>query len=102
MKKLKLKNLSKVGDVLTSEELKHIYGGDGSGSASGCEPDPCSSVVVIDPPFAAEKYGACAGKSKGTTCDFTISVLGEPQTLYGICLEGCYKKKTELLCTTSS
>jgi natural product precursor len=27
MKKLKLKNLSKAGNVLTSEELKHVYGG---------------------------------------------------------------------------
>ena len=32
MKKLKLKNLSAIGNVLTSEELKHVYGGAGSGS----------------------------------------------------------------------
>ena len=34
MKKLKLKNLANVGNVLTSEELKHVYGGIGSGGNS--------------------------------------------------------------------
>lgn len=37
MAKLKFKNLSGIGDVLTSEELKHIYGGeDGSENGSSC------------------------------------------------------------------
>lgn len=36
MAKLKLKNLSNIGDVLTSEELKLIYGGTGSGSGKEC------------------------------------------------------------------
>ena len=40
MKKLKLKNLSAIGNVLTSEELKHVYGGSGSGSGSGSVPIP--------------------------------------------------------------
>jgi len=100
MAKLKLKNLSNIGDVLTCEELKHIYGGEGSGSGSYI--DPCSSVVIIDPPFAAEKSGACSSKSKGATCQFDITVLGSPTTMYGICEEGCYKKKTTLLCASSS
>ena len=34
MKKLKLKNLSKAGNVLTSEELKHVYGGCGNGNCN--------------------------------------------------------------------
>ena len=34
MAKLKLRNLSNIGDVLTCEELKHIYGREGSGSGS--------------------------------------------------------------------
>lgn len=36
MKKLKLKNLSAIGNVLTSEELKHVYGGIGSGNGGTC------------------------------------------------------------------
>jgi len=34
MAKLKLRNLSNIGDILTSDELKHVYGGEGSGSGS--------------------------------------------------------------------
>jgi len=43
MAKLKLKNLSNIGDVLTCEELKHIYGGEvGSGSKCACSWDKSS------------------------------------------------------------
>jgi natural product precursor len=39
MAKLKLKNLSNIGDILTSEELKHVYGGEvDSGSKCACLP----------------------------------------------------------------
>lgn len=44
MTKLRLKTWSKVGDVLTSEELKHVCGGIGSGSD---EPISCSCVYNI-------------------------------------------------------
>lgn len=47
MEKLKLKNLSKVGDVLTSEELKLIYGGVGSGSGSGNSPINCVCIFTV-------------------------------------------------------
>jgi natural product precursor len=56
MKKLKLKNLSKVGDVLTSEELKHIYGGDGSGSGSSCGTCRCY-IQFSDGSEKMEKLG---------------------------------------------
>lgn len=36
MKKLKLKNLSAIGNVLTSEELKHVYGGSAGVSGGSC------------------------------------------------------------------
>ena len=42
MRKLKLNIPSSVGDVLTSEELKHVLGGEGSGS----EPEPTYCYVT--------------------------------------------------------
>lgn len=47
MKKLKLKNLANVGNVLTSEELKHVYGGIGSGgNGSGGSGYACTLICT--------------------------------------------------------
>lgn len=41
MEKLKFKNLATVGDVLSPEELKRVYGGSGSGSNNGSLKPEC-------------------------------------------------------------
>jgi len=48
MTKLKLKNWSKVGDALTSEDLKHVYGGGtASGSGTGSRHKSCVCVYTV-------------------------------------------------------
>lgn len=70
MAKLKLKNLSNIGDVLTSEELKHIYGGDGSGSGVGSEPISCFCVYTeANDPMHPEPYETSVPLSAYTNTD---------------------------------
>jgi hypothetical protein len=76
MKKLKLKNLSKAGNVPTSEELRHVYGGIGSGSGTGS-----GSGSGIYP-----KIEACIGLKKGDRCAY-IAISGPKagQAIIGHC-----------------
>ncbi len=46
MTKLKLKIQSGLGEVLTKEELKHVFGGSGSGSGSGSNKPFCSKKKI--------------------------------------------------------
>jgi hypothetical protein len=65
MKKLKLAVLNDIGEVLTREELKKVFGGETSGSGS------------------TPKIDACKGKSSGSSCSFTDS---NGATSYGKCV----------------
>jgi len=47
MEKLKFKNLATVGDVLSPEELKRVYGGSGSGSNNGSLKPECICVYSV-------------------------------------------------------
>ena len=49
MTKLKLKNWSHVGVALTSEELKLVYGGEGSGSTQSCGTCRCFLTFYYGP-----------------------------------------------------
>jgi len=60
MKKLKLNISSNVGDVLTSEELKHVLGGETNGSGSGSGGTSSGSP----------KIDACKGKKQKDPCEF--------------------------------
>ena len=54
MKKLKLNLSPNLGEVLTKDELKHVFGG-GSGSGSGSSSDTSESC-------------GCSGKAPGASC----------------------------------
>lgn len=79
MKKLKLKNLSVIGNVLTSEELKHVYGGTGSEGTYrcllACPPGGnVTHVAILCTSEEACRYGSgyvyCAGSPEVTsTCE---------------------------------
>ena len=65
MKKLKLEFSPNLGEVLTKEELKHVFGG-GSGSGSGSESSSCSTSSPL------EECG-CNGKKIGDKCCYFSS-----------------------------
>ncbi len=84
MKKLKLKNLSAIGNVLTSEELRHVYGGNGSGgsgyvctlictySEDPLNPIPYETTEVIAVSTLSACLDACVRKSRSngySACD---------------------------------
>lgn len=80
MAKLKIKQWSNVGDILTSEELKHVCGGVGSGNnGSGC---PTGGVAG-----SGESWEACRGKKWGDPCSFIapIPYQAKRKTYYGNC-----------------
>lgn len=101
MKKLKLKNLANVGNVLTSEELKHVYGGTGSGgygsggSGNACtlfctysgdplNPIPYETIEVIAVSTLADCLDACTRKSRSngySGCDAIYD-----NKLYDLCV----------------
>jgi len=57
MGKLKLKMSSDIGDILTREELKRVFGGTGSGSGSGTT--ICSATCTGSSSISLNCDGTC-------------------------------------------
>ena len=95
MVKLKFKQWSNVGDVLTSEELKHVCGGMGSGGDIGddCEPDVGNTLNPI-----SGQVPACSGSNNGDWCSFWGYLVGEQHLFTGTCKPYCINKKITLAC----
>ncbi len=82
MEKLKLKSSQKIGTVLSDEELKHVYGGTGSGSNVGrCSvhltcPDgkELSITDCIGSCTSSYEYIKCTGPNHSITklCDGSV------------------------------
>ncbi len=56
MKKFKFKNSSDIGDVLTREEIKHVFGGNYGGSSGS---KPCSGKGEGAPCEWKNRWGTC-------------------------------------------
>lgn len=95
MVKLKFKQWSNVGDVLTSEELKHVCGGLSSGSDDGDDCEPGVSNTLNPLPGQVE---ACSGGNNGSKCSFQWYVVGKPYIFTGTCKPYCINKKITLAC----
>ena len=96
MAKLKFEKWLNAGDVLTSEELKHVCGGMSSGGSIGedCEPGVSNTLNPI--------YGqvaACFNRHNGDSCSFQGNLNGNPYLFTGICKPFCINKKITLACS---
>lgn len=74
MKKFKF-NSSDLGEMLTREELKMVYGGSNSSIGKGA----CNGL-------SADYISACSGKSEGDTCTYCIMQgTALEQLEHGVC-----------------
>ena len=88
MVKLKLKMPSDIGDILTREELKHVFGGSGSGSdrdefgSDNLSKDKCGrgSTHKIDACKNHSELSKCCFHSSSGTIEYgkCVSIYGQP------------------------
>lgn len=77
MKKLKLKISSDIGDILTREELKKVFGGSDSGSMTGSNKEKCGTG-------STPKIDACKNLRANDKCCFYTYPNGSID--YGKCV----------------
>ena len=88
MVKLKLKMPSDIGDVLTREELKNVFGGTGSSSWNGSGTEFGNGSGGKCGGNSSSLSSSCAHKSVGDICSYCIMAGTDYEKLvFGICKE---------------